>query len=622
MRRTMKPPVRRATQPLRGPALTGPTVVPVSRARTAAWLERTRRRQGAVFVVLVLALVGLLGRLAYWQIGLSGPLGARAGAEHLRTLAIPAGRGRILDTHGAILALSILEDAVIADPDVIRQTGMLDQTVSQLAGPLHLPVAALRQQLNVPGAYVALRGADGQPLLLDLAASDAVQAAIDSGQLPGVRLSPVARRSYPNGSLASQVLGFVRTSDGAGQYGVELGENGALAGTPGQLTTMVDAQGEPLATGPQQWQPPRPGEDVTLTLDANIQAMAEQGLAGAVAQTGADGGTVIVLDPHTGAVLALANWPDFDPNAYATAPLSRFTDPGVSAVYDPGSVMKAMTMAAGIDTGVITPDTAFYDPGYAEVGGVTLHNWESIAWGRETMTLVLEHSANVGAIWVEQRIGATRFQEYLARFGYGARTGVGLPSEAAGAVPQPSDPNAAALTAAEQAFGESIAATPLQVAAAYGALASGGVLMQPYIVQCVTQVGVASDGASQGASQGARTCTRPREVRRVVSAATARTVTAMLAASDQHSDALMYLIGDYSIAAKTGTSTPDPSHPNWTYASVVGYAPASNPRFVLLVKLDHPRTTIFGGFAAGPLWRSLAQQLFVYLGIPPDQPGG
>lgn len=598
--------------PTTGPAVMAP---PASRARAAALLARARTRQGAVFLVLCAALLGLLGRLAYWQIGLSGPLGARADAEHLRTLAIPAGRGRILDTHGAILALNLLEDMVIADPDVIRQAGTLDETVNRLAGPLHLSAAALRQQLSVPGAYVELRGADGQPLRLDLAASDAAQAAIDAGHLDGVRLSPVARRLYPSGSLASQVLGFVRASDGQGQYGVELGEDGVLAGTPGQLTTTVDAQGDPLATGPQRWVPPQPGADVTLTLDAKIQAMAEQGLAGAVAQTGADGGTVIVLDPHTGAVLALANWPDFDPNAYAAAPLGRFPDPGVSALYDPGSVMKAMTMAAGIDTGVITPDTAFYDPGYAEVGGVTLHNWESIPWGRETMTEVLQHSANVGAIWVQQRIGAARFQEYVARFGYGAPTGIELPSEAAGQVPRPSDPNAAALTAAEQAFGESLAATPLQVAAAYGALANGGVLMRPYIVQCV-----AAEGDQGG--QGARSCAQPRAVRQVVSATTARTVTAMLAESDQHSDALMYLIGDYSIAAKTGTSTPDPSHPDRTYASVVGYAPAANPRFVLLVKLDHPRTPIFGGGAAGPLWRSLAQQLFVYLGIPPDRASG
>jgi cell division protein FtsI/penicillin-binding protein 2 len=585
------------------------------RAKTndsAILLRRTRRRQIVLFLLVCLALVSAAGRLVYWQVAQGAALAARANAEHLRTLRIAAGRGSILDSNGRVLALDVTKDTVIIDPALLRQLGTQDQATARLADLLDLPLDLVKRQIEVPGAYVRLADADGQPLLLTPDQSHSVSDAIAGGELAGVALYPLVLRVYPEGSTASQLLGFVRASDGVGQYGVEQAYDGMLAGQPGLLTTAVDAAGDPLADGSQSWTPPVPGANVTLTLDAVGQDMAERELADAVASTGASGGTVIVLDLHTGAILALANTPAFDPNDYAAAPLSAFTDPAVSEFYDSGSVMKAVTMAAGIDAGVITPDTSFYDAGSVQVAGATLHNWNSIAWGQETMTQVLAHSANVGAVWVEQRLGQAQFESYLARFGFGVRTGVDLPDEAAGLVPRPSGASEEELTLAEQSFGESIGVTPLQMAAAYGALANGGVLMRPYIVQCVT-----ADGGL-----GARTCVQPQAVRRVVSAATAATVTQMLAQSDQYGEAQMHLVTGYSVAAKTGTATPDPSHPTLTYASVIGYAPASNPRFVILFKLDHPRTTIFGGLAAGPFWRSLAEQLFIYYRVPPDEPVG
>lgn len=575
-------------------------------------LARTRRRQAVLFGLACLALVSIVGRLAYWQIGMHAALAARADAEHLRTVAVPAGRGSILDANGRILALNVTEDTVIADPQLIRQADALAPTAARLANLLDLPPDLVHGQLDQPGAYVRLRDAGGQVLLLGPERSRGVRNAIDDGRLVGVRLYPVVRRVYPDGALASQVLGFVRTSDGTGQYGVEQEYERALAGQPGQLSTVVDAYGDPLASGPQRWTPPDPGAEVTLTLDATVQDMAERGLAAAVAQTNADGGTVVVLDPRTGALLAMASLPAFDPNDYAAAPLSDFANPAVSSVFDPGSIMKGMTMAAGIETGAITPDSMLDDQGSVVVDGVTLHNWGDIAYGPETMTQVLHHSANVGAVWVAGRVGDAQFEAYLARFGFGARTGVDLPGEVPGLVAQASGPGEAQLIAAEQSFGESIGVTPLQMASAYGALANGGVLMRPYLVQCVTRDG----------GRGAATCYAPHAVRQVVSPATAQAVTRMLVDSALTSEAQMNLITGYSVAAKTGTSTPDPRHPAITYASVAGYAPASDPRFVILVKLDHPRTTIYGGSAAGPLWRSLAQKLFVYYRIAPDQPGG
>jgi cell division protein FtsI/penicillin-binding protein 2 len=575
-----------------------------------ATLGRVRRRLGLILLLMALVLTGLAGRLAYWQIGWHTVLAARANAEELRAIPVPAGRGDILDANGHVLAVSVTRDTVIADPSVIRQVNAQAQDAAMLAQALRLPVALVAGQLAVPGAYVQLRDAGGATLLLTAAQTEAVSRAIGHGDLPGVALYPVVQRVYPDGTLAAQVLGFVRTSDGRGQYGIEQQYDQALAGTPGELYTAVDAAGDPLATEIQRQTAAVPGATVTLTLDANVQYWAEQGLAQAVQQTGADGGTVLVLDPHSGAIIALANLPSFDPNAYGQASLSAFADPAVSSIYDPGSVMKAVTMATGIDTGAITPTSSFYDTGVAWVDGLPIYNWDHIGHGHISVTQVLQYSANVGAVWVAERIGVKRFNQYLAAFGFGSRTGVDLPAESPGLLAHPTSAGDAQLEMAENAFGESIGVTPLQMAAAYGALANGGLLMRPYIV-----ASVAANGG-----HGAVTRFGPQPVRQVVNPVTAQDVTRMLVNSAAVSEAQMNLVQGYTIAAKTGTSTPYPNDPQWTYASVVGYAPASHPRFVLLVKLNHPRTDIFGGSAAGPLWRALAEQLFVYYRIPPDAP--
>ncbi len=574
-----------------------------------ARIASQRRRQAILLGVFLLALLALGGRVAYWQIIQRAALTARANAEHLRAVVFAAERGMILDANGNILALSVTRDLVIADPDVIRQSGALDTDAQSLGLALNLPPGLLRSQLNIPGAYVALRDAAGAPMLLDEGQRAAVNAALANGALVGVALYPQVIREYPDGGLAAQVLGFVRASDGVGQYGVELGENALLAGQPGMLLTTVDANGDPLATGPQQETPAIAGANITLTLDATIQYWAEQGLAQAIAQTGADGGTVIALDPHTGAILAMANMPSFNPNAYGLAPLANLMNPAVSAVYDPGSVMKAITMAAGIQAGAITPESSLYDNGSTVVDGVRIYNFGRQGHGRENMVQVLQYSANVGAIWVAQRVGLARFNAALAAFGFAAKTGVDLPTESAGLLAQPRSAGEAALTLAENSFGESIGVTPLQMVMAYAALANGGVLMRPYIVASATLDG----GFGQTLTY------RPEARRRVVSAATAQTVTQMLVDSALVSEAQMNLVSDYSVAAKTGTSTPDPARPWLTYASVLGYAPASDPRVVLLVKLNHPRSTIFGGSAAGPLWRALIEQILRYYRVPPDR---
>lgn len=556
---------------------------------------------------LAVVLVGLTGRLAYWQLDRHDQLSALATMQEQNEVTIPAQRGMILDRNGTILALSITEDAVQLDPLVVQQLSPADQQqfVQQLATLMRLAPEVIRPQLALATGYHLLADASGAVAHLTPDGSDQANQLLAAGALPGVRLQTQTWREEPGGSLASQVLGFVRTAGGIGQYGIEAAADQTLAGTPGRLINALNPDGQPIANAPASVIPAIPGADLTLTIDANLQAIAESGLRSAVAQTGATGGTVIIEDPQTGEILAMANAPDFDPNAYASADLTSFQNPAVASIYDPGSTMKAITMAAGVDIGAITPDTAFHDLGTISVGGQTIANWNHLTWDHETMTQVLQHSSNVGAAWVAvNQIGASRFADYLNRFGFGQPTGIALAGEVAGLMP-PHEPNAqlTQLDLAENAFGESIGVTPLQLVMAYGALANGGLLMHPQIVRAVTHNGQTHTVA-------------PQMVRRVINAQTSVTVTQMLTTSALHSEAAMALIPGYAVAAKTGTSMPDPQQPASTFASVIGYAPADQPRFVVLVKLDHPHSSIFGGGAAGPLWRALMRQLLAYDAIP------
>lgn len=583
-------------------------------------LMRARSRQAFLFVLIGVAMLAIIGRLVYWQIGLHAALAARANQEHERPFVVPAGRGSIYDSNGKLLALNITEDAVEADPQAIKQEegqnpGSFEQTMDHLATILNISSDVLRPQLQLsqngqPVTFTYLHDANDIKIHATQQQSDQINQLLNNNQLWGIGLLPESWRVYLDDDLAAQLLGFVRQDNGEGQYGLEKYYNALLAGKPGKLITDTDVSGNPLPIGQQVWQPPVNGADLKLTLDANVQLTVEQMLHDTIVQRQADGGSVIIVNPKTGAIIAMASEPGFDPNNYsAVTSYQLFTNPAVSSIYDPGSTMKAVTMAAGIDLHLITPDTTLDDPGYYTLDdGTTLHNFDGVNYGQETMTQVLQHSANVGAIWVAlTRLHANNFYHYLSQFGFGAQTGVDLPTEDPGQVPPPAQRDD--LTLAENSFGESIGVTPLQMVMAYAALANGGLLMQPYVVASITQ-------------NGHVTTTTPHSVRQTVSPQTAQTVTQMLVQSAMNGEASQALVPGYQIAAKTGTSTPDPDAPDTTFASVAGYAPASNPQFVMLVKIDHPKNPIFGGLVAGPLWHDIAAWLFHYYRIAPDQPAG
>ncbi len=580
-------------------------------------LRRARLRQAILFLLICGSLLAIVGRLAYWQLAQHTALAALAEQEHLGPITVPAGRGSLYDVNGKLLALNITENAVEADPRTILQEnndhpGTFDRTLSQLASILNQPADLLRPQLQLahngrPAPFTFLLDAQGQKIHATPEQSKRIQNLLDQGQLIGIGLLPESLRVYINGSLAAQLLGYVQQDTEVGQYGLEKYYNAQLTGQPGKLIAQADANGNPLALGDQVWQPPVNGADLTLTLDANVQATVERMLHQTILSQKADSGSVIIINPKTGAIIAMASEPSFDPNHYsAVSSYTLFTNPATSHIYDPGSTMKAITMSAALDLHLITPDTTFNDPGYYDVDGVRIHNFNNASYGLETMTQVLQHSANVGAIWVAlQKLGAQNFYHYLNLFGFGAPTHIDLPNESGGLIPAPAERTN--LTLAENSFGEGISVTPLQMVMAYTALANSGHLMRPYVVASITQ-------------NGQTTNFSPKSVRRVISPETAHTITQMLVQSAIHGEAEQALVPGYQVAAKTGTATPPDQPPNFTYASVAGYAPASNPQFVMLVKIDHPKTSIFGSVVAAPLWREIATWLFHYYRIPPDQP--
>ena len=363
-------------------------------------------------------------------------------------------------------------------------------------------------------------------------------------------------------------------------------------------------------------QPAVSGADLTLTIDSTMQYMAQTALANMVQQLDAASGTVVVVNVRSGAIVAMAGAPTFDANDYGKSAMqtgcqgteSVFFNPALNCAYEPGSTMKAVTMAAALDQGLITPDTAFNDPGYRQFKDApVVVNWNGLGYGVESMTQVLEHSANVGAAYVAHDIlGPDRYYPYLEKFGFGKATGISSQEET-GFYRTPTN-SPASWTPSDltrQAFGQSIVATPLQVAMAYATIANGGIMMRPYLMAVCN-------------NDGHVVTTQPEVLRRVISARAALLLTGMLRHSATDGFAQPAQVPGYTIAAKTGTATTQGLSSDQTEASVAGFIPATNPQFVILVKIDRPQKTIYGGTAAAPLWKAIAQQLMWYYHVPPD----
>jgi cell division protein FtsI/penicillin-binding protein 2 len=570
-----------------------------------------------IFLLVCLGFFTLLARLYYWQIlqSQSGyKLAQRANDEHIKNLTLDAPRGLIYDINGKLLATNVLRDDVYVEPLQFNldHPNAAQSDLEALITNLHqvLPKVSVEklEQAFASGQYTA-RIAIG----IDPSQSEQLRQL----QLPDVFLEPRTWRIYPGGNLAAQILGFVtqNDSDNHGNYGIEGQYDALLEGKTGSFTAVKDLQGNPLDVGSINEQPPVSGANLTLTIDSTVEYMVSVALADRVKNLQAESGTVVVINAHTGAVVAMAGAPTFDPNHYGQYATMQgclgsedvYFNPALYCGYEPGSTLKMVTMAAGLDQGLITPDTTLNDLGCMTfTDAPEVCNWEYKAYGTESMTQVLIHSANVGAAHVAHDIlGATRYYPYLSRFGFGQPTNIDGPEEA-GVYLSPNDQNWTISDLTRQAFGQSIMATPIQVAMAYEAVANGGVMMYPYLVSKVN-------------ANSKVLTTQPRIERRVISSHTAQLLTGMLTQAGQFGSARLAQVPGYSIAAKTGTATTQGISADQTEASVAGFIPASNPQFVILVKIDRPQKAIYGSTAAAPLWKTIAQQLMWYYAVPPDQ---
>jgi cell division protein FtsI/penicillin-binding protein 2 len=440
--------------------------------------------------------------------------------------------------------------------------------------------------------------------------SDIQRASIEAAELPGIFFSPEFNRYYPEAAYFSQLTGFLGFQDDQriGQYGIEGFFNDELAGKQGSLLTEKDASGNIITVGSRTMQRAVDGTDVVLSIYRTLQFKSCDLIKQAVIDTAASSGTIIVMEPTSGAIRVLCNYPTFDANNYAAVDsIGIFTNSAVSANYEPGSIMKPITMAAAIDSGTVTPATTFIDVGKVELDDETIRNADNEVYGKQNMTQVLENSINTGAIFAALETGKKKFRSYLENFGLGALTDVDLPGEVAGDISALY--KAGDIYTATAAFGQGISVTPLQIVSAFATLVNGGKVMKPYIVENKI-LGVTEEA------------TEPVVVREAISSKTSSTMSAMLISVVKNGHGQAAAVPGYHIGGKTGTAqvpkTSGLGYSNDTIHSFVGFGPIEEPKFVALVKIDKPQVGRFSSSTAAPVFSKLASYILNYYQVPPN----
>ncbi len=557
----------------------------------------TSRRRALVVAGFLCAWMMIAGaRLVYLQTAEHDWLSRRARAQQTGSEAVSPVRGLIVDRQGRELARSVDCDSYFAVPTEIEN---IDDAAKHLAVALKMDATALASRLK--DAKNAHRGFIWLARKLEVEQSKAVS----DLKLKGVYAQQEPKRRYPNGDSAAHVLGYVGLDD-KGLGGVEQFYNASLTGETGKLTFEGDARRHAYESVGVT---PRPGQSLVLTIDQTIQYMAEQSLAAQVERTHAKSGTAIVLDPHTGEILALANAPAFDPNDAGQASAESRRNDALQNIYEPGSTFKAVAYSGVLEEGLGQPDDRVdCQMGSITVAGRVIHDHSP--YGTLTLTEALAKSSNVAAIKMGLRLGDARMYDYIRRFGFGARTGVELPGETSGLVRPVERWQASSIGSI--AMGQEIGVTPLQVAGAYGALANEGVRVAPHIVREVRD----ENGAVVQATQA--------ESHRVVSAETARKIREMLKSVTTDGTAKAAQLEGYSAAGKTGTAQKiDPKTRKYSatkyVASFVGFAPVENPSVVIIVVVDEPVGGHHGGDIAAPVFAEIANQVLPYLNVAPDQ---
>jgi cell division protein FtsI (penicillin-binding protein 3) len=520
---------------------------------------------------------------------------ASAQVQQLHTVTLVANRGAITDRDGHAIATTIDARNVIADPEQMPDPAA---AATALAPLLNQKVTTLTQRLEAHTQYALLTRTPVTP-----AVGDAILAL----KVPGITTPDTTRRIYPDGSLASNVVGFVNAS-GQGAGGLELSYQKALAGHNGTSTFQVGANGDPIPDGRTTVDSAVPGTSLRLTLQRDIQFEAQQAIAKQVQATKALSGTVIVMNPRNGQILAMASAPGFNPNHVATSNPNNLGDPAVSDPYEPGSVNKVITMSAALQDQLVTPNSHFIIPNTYMVAGTQFHDAENHGTEHLTLTGILAESSNIGAIKVAQRLGPDRLDYYLRAFGFGKPTGVGLPGESGGILPALATWSGTTLPTLS--FGQGVVVTALQIASVYSTIANNGIRVVPTIVQGTIDPHHHYIPSAAPARRRVISATTATELRNMMEAVTSNQGTAPAAR-----------IAGYRVAGKTGTASRSNGHGGYSgagyTASFVGMVPADNPKLVCEVVLDRPIRGYYGGAVAAPVFHNVMSFALQTMGIAP-----
>ncbi len=580
--------------------------------------NKPRRLVHLVLGGMSLVALALIGQLIRVQFGPYAPVfAAREGENQGLTETLPPVRGLIYDRDGRLMASNTTWYLVDIEVGQLTQSSRVE-IAALLSGLLSLPYEDLHDQIDKPWesrqeVRIRLTREDNEgvrwPIWIDQGAADVIESLYDHPaeiDLSGLALEPRNRRFYPSGGIAGHVLGFVN-QEGQGFYGIEGYYDDWLSGKPIEV--------ERIFIPPEARLQPNPpaGVNLVLTIDLEIQQMVEIVLEGAMERTRAESGQIIVMEPSSGEILAMAASPQLDPNDYESW-LSQERDvplpigPAVAAQYEPGSTFKVLVMASALDAGEVEPGDIYIDTGMIEIGGHQIENWDQEAWGPQTMVECMAHSLNVCLAYVgSEKLGAVLMYPYLSGFGIGHLTGIDLEGEVPGLLRTPRHPEWTEADLGTNSFGQGVSVTSVQLITAVGAIANGGVMVQPHIVRQVV--------GPRGVYWPSTTV-----LGHPIEPETAVTLTQMLWQSLQDEASSVGVAG-YQLAGKTGTAQIASGHgydPRWTVASFIGWGPISDPGFIVLVRLDKPAYSPWGSVVAAPVFEEVVERLVVLMEIPPD----
>lgn len=555
-----------------------------------------RKRITKLFLIVGAVLFLLVGRLAWIQFVQGEWLRQQAIENRMDDVPVPAKRGTIYDRNGKELAVSVSGDSVMAFPADVKK-GDPEKTARELAAILNMDYKEVYDKITQKKISVWVKRK------VEINKSKLIR----EKNLKGIEVYEESQRSYPNGKLAAHLLGFVGI-DNTGLNGIEMSMNKELSGIPGRIIAEKDAAGRQIPQAMHKYIEPVPGNSLVLTLDETIQYFAERELDKVMEKNKPKGASIIVMDPQTGGILAMANRPDFDPNNYSEYKPETWRNNAIWLNYEPGSTFKIITSSAGLEEGVVRPEDRFYDPGYVMVADRRIKCWKPEGHGAQSFVEVVQNSCNPGFIKVGLDLGKERFYKYIKAFGFGQRTGIPLAGESKGIVIP--EKNAKPINVATISIGQSISVTPIQLITAVSAVANNGVLLKPQLVKEIHTPG------------GEVKKIEPVVVKEVLSKSAAKQVAGLLEkVVSEEGTGIDAIVEGYRMAGKTGTAQKAEAgrYAQGKYvASFAGFGPVDNPRIAVLVVIDEPQGAYYGGQIAAPVFRELARDILRYLNVPPQ----